>query len=195
MKQIARRSIFVISLTFWIFAGIMDFQSRFRSQEWTYQRLEVYAESTLVLREFSIISANGRVLILHYYYKPHPYKNALKDTQEAFNIQPGWKYKCEVSGMRLRNLGWIRLINTRGRSERFIGVIMPWWSLWVFLSISPGWGLMKLWKRFLRTSRGYCSVCGYDLRATPNRCPECGTVLQKKRKGRGLAAGDYDPSK
>ncbi|HLL90613.1 MAG TPA: hypothetical protein VK324_15035 [Tepidisphaeraceae bacterium] len=44
----------------------------------------------------------------------------------------------------------------------------------------PHWllaGLVLLaWRRLRPPKPGCCHKCGYDLRATPDRCPECGAV-------------------
>lgn len=52
----------------------------------------------------------------------------------------------------------------------------PFWSLCLFFAISPTAWLLAARRRKKAIREGLCTKCGYDLRATPERCPECGAV-------------------
>jgi hypothetical protein len=56
---------------------------------------------------------------------------------------------------------------------------IPWWLFLMFLLALPLWTATGAIRRKRRMGRGVCVKCGYDLRATPGRCPECGTVVKK----------------
>jgi len=58
--------------------------------------------------------------------------------------------------------------------------VVPHWALAAFTSVLP---VGRAWRRLRRIriarqrrSAGRCPVCDYDLRATPDRCPECGAT-------------------
>ena len=57
-------------------------------------------------------------------------------------------------------------------------ISLPHWFLALLFAILPALRLRAL-VRSRRLSRiGHCPRCGYDLRATPERCPECGTETE-----------------
>jgi hypothetical protein len=60
---------------------------------------------------------------------------------------------------------------------------LPWAyliSLTAVLPLAFSIKLMKHRNAIRRLNQHRCQTCGYDLRATPDRCPECGTIPPKK---------------
>jgi hypothetical protein len=61
---------------------------------------------------------------------------------------------------------------------------IPHWCLAALTAIPPALWLVRRRTRRRRAalrSLNCCTVCGYDLRATPDRCPECGATPSAAR--------------
>ena len=71
----------------------------------------------------------------------------------------------------------------RGAPEaRMLAV--PFWFITLLLATGAAPGVTwaaRGWRRRSRRLAGRCPSCGYDIRATPDRCPECGNAASVSR--------------
>lgn len=57
---------------------------------------------------------------------------------------------------------------------------VPLWLPALLLAIAPVAQLSRQIRKQNRSASGLCATCGYDLRASTDRCPECGTPIAVK---------------
>ena len=109
---------------------------------------------------------------------------------QAYSLVIGW-----TGSSRMRELPGIDLITARGWISRppsrtvvatpsapaLVCVRISWWLPMLLTAVLPAARLLGVSLRRLRLRRrlraGLCPACGYDLRASPRRCPECGLNL------------------
>jgi len=103
-------------------------------------------------------------------------------------IQSGWQYfekSLPRRALRAKGLFGFELYQGQVRhyvllpSSRFWGVTLPLWLFAALFGILPAVQWVRIHRALVartRVSAGLCAACGYDLRASSGRCPECGMV-------------------
>jgi hypothetical protein len=149
-------------------------------------------------RDFTLMSACGVLRLVEHqgvpgthgrhgltHGKPYPTSN---DPDPG---EPGIR-----SHLRVPGLSW--LISNGGRTTTPVGIppsLLPppgstftffpsikvnvsYWLLMTLAAILPALRLVAWRRARRRRGSGCCAACGYDLRASKDRCPECGTMIQ-----------------
>jgi hypothetical protein len=96
----------------------------------------------------------------------------------ALSINWPWLLGPTTDGFGIAGFYWEHSLHKTGpfgqQLRDFRVIAVPYWCLLVSFFAFP-----YQWLRKGRSARpGLCPFCGYDLRATPDRCPECGTATK-----------------
>jgi hypothetical protein len=137
----------------------------------------------------AVVWDDGRLEVLvrtGHFTKPSFGKPPLRDrpwTHIPNNSYLNYPHGSQYNGMS--NVKWMWFYHPLGRDAVIQGTSEYWfitriWIIAALAAIAPGIWAWQTKREHGRVVQGFCQQCGYDLRATPDRCPECGNIAAKK---------------
>jgi len=107
------------------------------------------------------------------------------DLQYLLPIIPrGWTFGNVPNGMRVHGfIPWFenQVVPTDYGTMQYSSLVLPLYIPILILAILPLLAGRRIHRRRKRMKLGLCLKCGYDLRASKDRCPECGENCETTR--------------
>jgi hypothetical protein len=121
----------------------------------------------------SAVEANIRRATAQYpeLYPGKWFLRTARNREHYFDYRQNWRETVRFSNDQ-RTTTFARTGETM--NQRWVTI--PIWAIAWLAAIAPAFALKRYVVRRRRRQRGECLDCGYDLRASPGRCPECGNA-------------------
>jgi len=95
----------------------------------------------------------------------------VKQANETAGVGRPWRY----GGFWIENLSFAPSA-ARSAWLPYTDYVVPLYAVVLVSLILPGMAVRRVLRERKRKRVGLCPTCGYDLRASPQRCPECGAI-------------------
>ena len=101
-----------------------------------------------------------------------------QDDITSLGLSNGYAWEC--GSLRTLTVGW-HWGPRYSSDKQMFSLYIPLYLPVLLFGVWPAWLLLPFHRRRKRKKLGLCLKCGYDLRASKDRCPECGTQFGSSR--------------